>query len=261
MNARFAGKLPQGGKDGLYLALRPVAARQEQSPEAGVALPAGPESRPAPASCLLDRRCPYPRPVVVVTVAWVVPVTVRHTRVPGIVVPRTAAQRFGFVPIPRVTGQNPSHFKGASLPVETVNWNEAKSYCEAIGGRLPTEAEWEYATRAGSTAARYGNLDEIAWYSENSGNQTHEVGQKRANAFGLYDMLGNMWQWVAAQPGPWPIPPNRCKRSSRFTISHGICHHEWHDTPNRSFGPYRSPKAAPGPFWAAGRRGPRNRRK
>jgi formylglycine-generating enzyme required for sulfatase activity len=97
----------------------------------------------------------------------------------------------------RVTGQNPSHFKGAGLPVETVNWNEAKSYCEAIGGRLPTEGEWEYAARAGSTAARYGNPDEIAWYLENSGGTTHEVGKKRANAFGLYDTLGSVWQWVA----------------------------------------------------------------
>jgi formylglycine-generating enzyme required for sulfatase activity len=97
----------------------------------------------------------------------------------------------------RVTGQNPSHFKGADLPVETVNWDEAKAYCVAIGGRLPTEAEWEYAARAGSTGARYGNLDEIAWYSGNSGSQTHEVGRKSPNAFGLFDMLGNVWQWTA----------------------------------------------------------------
>jgi len=97
----------------------------------------------------------------------------------------------------RVTGQNPSYFKGANLPVETVSWDEAQTYCQAIGGRLPTEAEWEYAARAGSPAARYGNLDEIAWYSENSGGKTHEVAQKLANAFGLYDMLGNVWQWTA----------------------------------------------------------------
>jgi sulfatase modifying factor 1 len=81
--------------------------------------------------------------------------------------------------------------------VEQVNWEEARSYCQAVGMRLPTEAEWEYAARAGSTAARYNNLDEIAWYAGNSENQTHDVGQKEPNLWGLYDMLGNVWQWTA----------------------------------------------------------------
>jgi len=96
----------------------------------------------------------------------------------------------------RVAGMNPSYFKGPDLPVERVSWYQAQSYCQAIGGRLPTEAEWEYAARAGSTARRYGSVNEIAWYSENSGNQTHAVGQKQPNAFSLYDMLGNVWQWT-----------------------------------------------------------------
>jgi formylglycine-generating enzyme required for sulfatase activity len=97
----------------------------------------------------------------------------------------------------QVAGKDPSHFKGANRPVETVSWDEARDYCRTIGGRLPTEAEWEYAARAGSTPPRYEDIDRIAWTSANSGDQTHEVGQRRPNAFGLYDMLGNVQHWTA----------------------------------------------------------------
>jgi serine/threonine-protein kinase len=83
-----------------------------------------------------------------------------------------------------------------NMPIVDVTWDDAQAYCGWMGGRLPTEAEWEYAARGGSTEARYGNLDEIAWYNQNSGGQTHDVAQKRANGFGLYDMLGNVWEWV-----------------------------------------------------------------
>ena len=97
----------------------------------------------------------------------------------------------------RVVGTNPSSFKGAQLPVENVIWTEAQSYCQAAGMRLPTEAEWEYAARAGTTGSRYGDIDSIAWYNANSGNKTHEVARKQPNAWGLYDMLGNVQQWTA----------------------------------------------------------------
>ena len=96
----------------------------------------------------------------------------------------------------RVTGTNPSSFKNcADCPVENVSWNDASNYCAKVGKRLPTEAEWEYAARGGTTGARYGNLDDVAWYGGNSGNKTHPVGQKQPNAYGLYDMLGNVWEW------------------------------------------------------------------
>ena len=109
-------------------------------------------------------------------------------------------------------GSNPSYFKdkvdSASRPVEEVSWNDIAGFNTATGLRLPTEAEWEYACRAGTTTQfhsmpGYPNgtnddslLGNIAWYSDNSGGKTHAVGGKAANSFGLYDMLGNVYEWV-----------------------------------------------------------------
>ncbi len=86
---------------------------------------------------------------------------------------------------------------GDSLPMTAVNWAEAQGYCEWAGMRLPTEAEWEYAARAGTTGARYAELENVAWYRDNSDHKPHPVGQKTPNGFKLYDMLGNVWEWTA----------------------------------------------------------------
>ena len=127
-------------------------------------------------------------------------------------------------------------------PVVRVTWHEAAGYCEWAGMRLPSEAQWEYAARAGTTGARYGNLDTIAWYADNSGktridstsiedspydplhqfsgmnfvvtmvkngNRPKPVGQKQSNAFGLYDMLGNVWQWTSDWSGYYEAGPTR----------------------------------------------------
>jgi formylglycine-generating enzyme required for sulfatase activity len=107
-----------------------------------------------------------------------------------------------------VMGNNPSYFKGGSLPVETVSWDDAQTFIQklnALSGkknyRLPTENEWEYACRAGSTSEYYfgddaSRLGEYAWYGSNSGQTTHPVGQKKPNDWGLYDMAGNVWEWT-----------------------------------------------------------------
>jgi formylglycine-generating enzyme required for sulfatase activity len=107
-----------------------------------------------------------------------------------------------------VMGNNPSKFKGQNNPVEQVSWDDAQIFIEQLNAqeghnryRLPTEAEWEYAARAGTTGAySFGDdaasLGEYGWYEDNSGWEAHPVGQKQPNAWGLYDMHGNVWEWV-----------------------------------------------------------------
>ena len=98
-----------------------------------------------------------------------------------------------------MTGSNPSAFgECPKCPVEQVSWRDAKSYCEKVGKRLPTEAEWEYACRAGGAAKYYwGDAmnGEYAWYYENAGRKTHPAGQRKPNKFRLYDMSGNVYEW------------------------------------------------------------------
>jgi formylglycine-generating enzyme required for sulfatase activity len=105
-----------------------------------------------------------------------------------------------------VMGNNPSGFEqcGPSCPVEMVSWNEAQEFVQKLSAktgktyRLPSEAEWEFACRAGGNHQSCGsdNVDAVAWYSSNSGGTTHPVAGKQANAFCLYDMSGNVLQWV-----------------------------------------------------------------
>jgi formylglycine-generating enzyme required for sulfatase activity len=82
------------------------------------------------------------------------------------------------------------------VPITGVDWSEAKAYCTRVGGRLPTEAEWEYAARAGEQSRYYGNLSAVAWFDDNSDGRPHPVATKTPNAFGLHDMLGNVSEWV-----------------------------------------------------------------
>ena len=140
-------------------------------------------------------------------------------------------------------GSNPSGFAGQpNNPVEQVSWNMIQGFNSATGLRLPTEAEWEYACRAGTTTVRYGDVNDIAWYNGNAGGTTHAVAGKLPNALGLYDTLGNVWEWcqdwyepyaagsVTNPTGPrtgsdrllrggcWYGNSNHCRGSQRFNF-------------------------------------------
>jgi formylglycine-generating enzyme required for sulfatase activity len=117
-----------------------------------------------------------------------------------------------------VMAANPSRFKGPDLPVDSVTWDESVEFCrklterERAAGRLPagfayalpTEAQREYACRAGTGGAYAGEINEISWYSGNSDEKPHPVAQKQPNAWGLYDMQGNLWEWCSDWYGNYP---------------------------------------------------------
>jgi formylglycine-generating enzyme required for sulfatase activity len=123
----------------------------------------------------------------------------------------------------QIMGENPSHFVDPQRPVENVSWIDAAMFCNKLsdtsdlqhcyefssedqpcafvesanGYRLPTEAEWEYACKAGTGQIRYGTLEDIAWFKDNSSQMTQPVGKKKPNYWGLHDMLGNVWEWCS----------------------------------------------------------------
>ncbi|RCG28991.1 formylglycine-generating enzyme family protein [Sphaerisporangium album] len=139
-----------------------------------------------------------------------------------------------------VRGEAPASPAGPRTPVTDVSWKEAVRFCNLLsqrtgldscyspgddpdgqdvvcdwgagGYRLPSEAEWEYACRAGTSGVRYGELDEIAWYRENSGGEVHDVATKAPNAWGLYDMIGNVWEWCWDLYDPGVYGPYRVFR-------------------------------------------------
>jgi formylglycine-generating enzyme required for sulfatase activity len=138
-----------------------------------------------------------------------------------------------------IMNNNPAEFKkGDDYPVEHISCDDVQSFIKLLSEkngnrfRLPTEAEWEYACKAGTQDQRYGELGDIAWFKENSNDTTHPVGQKNPNTWGLYDMLGNVYEWCQDwyektyyEGSPSLNPPGPSSGSFRF-IRGGNCYNE-----------------------------------
>ena len=137
-----------------------------------------------------------------------------------------------------IVGSNPSYFKGAKNPVEQVLWEDAVEFCKKLSAKtgktvqLPTEAQWEYACRAGSaTKYCFGDaepeLGDYAWYGDNSDMKPHPVGQKKPNVWGLYDMHGNVWEycqdWHGAYAEPAKTDPTGSASGSYRVLRGGVC--------------------------------------
>jgi formylglycine-generating enzyme required for sulfatase activity len=132
-----------------------------------------------------------------------------------------------------VMGTNPSNFKGDDLPVDSVSWNDAMEFCRKLSAstgrtyRLPTEAEWEYAARAGANSPAVSNVDALGWCGGNSNRRTHPVGQKQANALGLYDMYGNVWEWCQSEYKAYPYQAGDGRESPNANAIHVLRGGSW----------------------------------
>lgn len=136
-----------------------------------------------------------------------------------------------------VMGDNPSRFKDESKPVECVSWSDCQEFCKKCSQlglklQLPTECQWEYACRAGSAGAYPGDLEKTTWYADNCGGKTQPVGSKEPNAWGLYDMTGNVWEWCADWYGAYEnkdVTDSTGPQTGSFRLFRGG---GWHESAN-----------------------------
>ena len=164
-----------------------------------------------------------------------------------------------------VTGTNPTdHEKIRDAPIDSVDWNQANEYCQKLTKldreagvlpddweyRLPTEAEWEYACRAGSSEPRHGEPQDVAWHHDNADEEPHPVGQKTPNPWGFHDMLGNVWEWC--QDWFYVANPSRSVRGGSYFNSARFCRSAqrwgWHPNNRGRYCGFRLLAAATGPF-------------
>jgi formylglycine-generating enzyme required for sulfatase activity len=143
---------------------------------------------------------------------------------------------------PGEAGEEPAKFKGHHRPVERVTWYEANEYCQTVNKRLPTEAEWEYATRAGSTTKFYwGDKPDVSfsWTAKNARSRSHLVGQKKPNALGLYDMSGNVWEWVSDWENSYSEHPKTNPKGPASGTNKVMRGGSWYAHPNYARSTYR----------------------